>query len=336
MKKVKDCGFHAWETASRWYERLVAFTDKYFNPSSAKTLNVFFSHVENMQQSIFRKSIVQEGFKFTGFGNTFELDIIFGQWLNYADISVDQRNEIHKLFWEIVIPKAYEDKTLSHEFLWNTFMKVLDLEEFDIFNSKDKRPLNGQYSLILDPETIKVVAERKANALKLIEEKRIEIKKNQIEEKKILKNNAKEVQSKLLEPIKTKEKNDLAELRKIAKNAIKLIDENNKNIKIQLQSNATIAVSKKNKAASVKAIDDNNINIENLKKNINDQLNTDTSEVKRLAKIESGLMLSANNNLIDDEEYNEMNNNNKDNCQMPFLHHRPPLLLQTHRKRTAI
>jgi hypothetical protein len=25
MKKVKDCGFHAWETASRWYERLVAF-----------------------------------------------------------------------------------------------------------------------------------------------------------------------------------------------------------------------------------------------------------------------------------------------------------------------
>jgi len=265
-----------------------------------------------MQQSIFRKSIVQEGFKFTGFGNTFELDIIFGQWLNYADISVDQRNEIHKLFWEIVIPKAYEDKTLSNEFLWNTFMKVLDLEEFDIFNSKDKRPLNGQYSLILDPETIKVVAERKANALKLIEEKRIEIKKNQNEEKKILKNNAKEVQSKLLEPIKTKEKKDLAELRKII--AIKLIDDGNKNILIQLESNATIAVSKKNKAASLKAIDDNNINIENLKKNINDQLNTDISEVKRLAKIESGLMLSANNNLIlDDEENNEMNNIDEDN-----------------------
>jgi hypothetical protein len=265
-----------------------------------------------MQQSIFRKSIVQEGFKFTGFGNTFELDTIFGQWLNYADISVDQRNEIHKLFWEIVIPKAYEDKTLSHEFLWNTFMKVLDLEEFDIFNSKDKRPLNGQYSLILDPETIKVVAERKANALKLIEEKRIEIKKNQNEEKKILKNNAKEVQSKLLEPIKTKEKKDLAELRKII--AIKLIDDGNKNILIQLESNATIAVSKKNKAASLKAIDDNNINIENLKKNINDQLNTDISEVKRLAKIESGLMLSANNNLIlDDEENNEMNNIDEDN-----------------------
>ena len=43
-------------------------------------------------------------------------------------------------------------------------------------------------------------------------------------------------------------------------------------------------------------------------------LNTDISEVKRLAKIESGLMLSANNNLIlDDEENNEMNNNDEDN-----------------------
>ena len=58
-----------------------------------------------------------------------------------------------------------------------------------------------------------------------------------------MKNNAKEVQSKLLEPIKTKEKKDLAELRKII--AIKLIDDGNKNIKIQLQSNATIAVSKR-------------------------------------------------------------------------------------------
>jgi hypothetical protein len=314
MKKIKNCGFHAWETASIWYDRLTAFTAKWFNPTSAKTLNVFFSHIENMQQSIFRKSIIQEGFKFTGFGNTFDLDIIFGQWISYGDINEDKRNEIHRLFWETVIPKALEDKTLSHEFLWNTYMEVLDLEEFDIFNSKDKRPLNGQYSLILNPDTIKFVAERKANVLKLIEEKRIEIKKLQNEEKKKLKSDAKEVQSKLLEPTKTTEKNNLAELRKTAKDAIKKIDDGNKNIKSQLQSNANTAVSKKDKAASIKAIDDNKINIENLKKSIDDKLNTDISEVKRLAKLECGLILAANNNsILGDEENNEMNNNDEDN-----------------------
>ena len=307
MKQIKNSGFHAWEVASGWFDRLKSFTAKHFNLSSAKTLNVFFSHVENMQQSIFRKSIVQEGFKFTGFGNEFDLDIIFGQWIDYGDITEDQRNEIHRLFWEVVVPKAYEDNTLSHEFLWNTYMNVLDLEDFDIFNSKDKRPLNGQYSLILNPETIKLVAERKASVLKLIEDKRIEMKKIENEEKKKLKNDAKEVQSKLLEPTKTKEKNEIAELRKIAKDAIKKIDDGNKNIKLQLQS-------KKDKAALKKAIDDNNINIESLKKNIRDKLSLDISEVKRLAKIECGLILTANNNpILDDEENNEMNNNDEAN-----------------------
>jgi len=193
-------------------------------------------------------------------------------------------------------------------------MEVLDLEEFDIFDSKDKRPLNGQYSLILNPETIKLVAERKASVLKLIEDKRIEMKKIENEEKKKLKNDAKEVQSKLLEPTETKEKNELAELRKIAKDAIKKIDDGNKNIKLQLQSNVANAVSKKDKAALTKAIDDNNINIENLKKSISDNLSFDISEVKRLAKIECGLILTANNNpILDDEENNEMNNNDEAN-----------------------
>lgn len=43
-------------------------------------------------------------------------------------------------------------------------------------------------------------------------------------------------------------------------------------------------------------------------------MNTDISEVKRLAKLECGLILAANNNsILGDEENNEMNNNDEDN-----------------------
>ena len=43
-------------------------------------------------------------------------------------------------------------------------------------------------------------------------------------------------------------------------------------------------------------------------------MNTDISEVKRLAKLECGLILAANNNsILGDEENNEMNTNDEDN-----------------------
>ena len=56
-------------------------------------------------------------------------------------------------------------RCLSPEFLHRIFRDVLELEDFDTMNNKEKRPLNGQYACDLNPDVIKLIAERKESCM---------------------------------------------------------------------------------------------------------------------------------------------------------------------------
>ena len=275
IKNIK--GFHAHETPPTWYERLQNFTKRIFSKASAATIDTFFSHAPNMLQTIFKRSIIQEGFKFTGFGNEFSLDTILGQYYEYGEWSEDKRNTVHNLFWSKVVPKAYNDRCLDPEFLHGVFKEVLEYEDFDIMYNKAKRPLNGQYACELSPAVIKRIEEKRTASLELIHQEREKIKLKAADARAIIKAAEKKRNDELKEPTISKRNADIKKVEnesKLRKNSIK---DNNKNTTTVLTSSTKNAKTPALKKQATVALDQH-------KKNIKEQLDNEDNNCKAIIK----------------------------------------------------
>lgn len=284
IRNIKAKGFHPHETPPRWWDRLKAFTKSKFSPNSAKTVNMFFSHADSIIESIFRRAIIQEGFKFTGMGKFFDLDTILGQYHDYKEWSDDKRNHIHKLFWKEVIPVASKDRCLSPMFLHGVFKNILELEDFDIMNNKEKRPLNGQYACDLNPEVINLIKERKESSMALIQEERARLKAELDKDIAAKKATEKTRIDLLKAPTINQRDEEIKILKQQCSNEKKAITNDNKVILEALKASLTNAKTEAQKDKLTKAIQKNKDNTANVKKEIDVKYSTMITTVRTTAK----------------------------------------------------
>ena len=306
VKNVKTKGFHQHQSPPRWYDRLKAFTKKVFSANSARTMDVFFSHVGSFFETIFKRTIIQEGFRFTGFGEDFKLDIALGQFYDYKDWSDEKRNKVHALFWKEVIPKADTDRCLSPQFLHGIFKEILDLEDFDIMNNKDKRPLNGQYACDMNPNVIAQLQTRRSASMELIEQRRTDQKAIEAAMKELEKAAKKERKKQLLGPTIKKRDDDIADLVKRCNDEKKSITESNKSILNELNLNLKNAKTSVKIDSAKKAIDSLKSNAKASKKAIDEKYAALKLKVKSDAKRMIDLLLqSTGYDSADDDENQE-------------------------------